>query len=100
METPASILDKSIAGRYRPVSYPDGPITARYRFIKNAYWEANNSAESEEILTCSRLQEQQALITMVNCRNDRLDMNGFLVGYRYQERASLHVISTPTNIFK
>ena len=34
---PASILYKSIAGRYRPVSYPDGPITARYRFIKNAY---------------------------------------------------------------
>ena len=33
---PASILYKSTAGRYRPVSYPDGPITARYRFIKNA----------------------------------------------------------------
>ena len=36
---PASILYKSIAGRYRPVSYPDGPITARCRFIKNAYWD-------------------------------------------------------------
>ena len=36
---PASILYKSTVGRYRPVSYPDGPITARYRFIKNAYWE-------------------------------------------------------------
>ena len=35
---PASILYKSIAGRYQPVSYPGGPITARYRFIKNAYW--------------------------------------------------------------
>ena len=35
---PASILYKSTAGRYRPVSYPDGPITAHYRFIKNAYW--------------------------------------------------------------
>ena len=34
----ASILYKSIAGRYRPVSYADGPITARYRFIMNAYW--------------------------------------------------------------
>ena len=33
---PASILYKSIAGRYRPVSYPDGLIMARYRFI-NAY---------------------------------------------------------------
>ena len=36
---PASSLYKSTAGRYRPVSYPDGPITARYRFINNAYWD-------------------------------------------------------------
>ena len=36
---PASILYKSIEGRYRPVSYPDWPITAPYRFIKNAYWD-------------------------------------------------------------
>ena len=36
---PASILYKSIAGRNRPVRVADGPITARYRFIKNAYWE-------------------------------------------------------------
>ena len=35
---PASILYKSIAVCYRPVSYPHGPITARCRFIKNAYW--------------------------------------------------------------
>ena len=35
---PASILHKSIAGCYRPVSYPDGPITARYKFMQNAYW--------------------------------------------------------------
>ena len=39
LNNPVSILYKSIAGRYRPVSYPDGPITARYRFIKNAGWE-------------------------------------------------------------
>ena len=39
MINPASILYKSIAGRYRPVSYPDGPMTARYRFIQNAFWE-------------------------------------------------------------
>ena len=36
--SPAGILYKSIAGRYRPASYPDGPISARYRFIKNAGW--------------------------------------------------------------
>ena len=29
---PVSILRKSISGRHRPVSYPDGPMTARYRF--------------------------------------------------------------------
>ena len=28
-----SILYKSIAGRYQPISYPEGQITARYRFI-------------------------------------------------------------------
>ena len=33
---PLSILHKSVAGRYRPVRVADGPITARYRFIKNA----------------------------------------------------------------
>ena len=33
---PASTLDNSIAGRYRPVRVADGPITPRYRFIKNA----------------------------------------------------------------
>ena len=35
---PVSILYKSVAGRYRPVRVADGPITARYRFIKNASW--------------------------------------------------------------
>ena len=29
---PASILRKSTSGRHRPVSYPDGPMTTRYRF--------------------------------------------------------------------
>ena len=41
---PVSILYKSIAGRSRPVSYPDGPRTARYRFIKNASWEVDRLA--------------------------------------------------------
>ena len=30
---PASILRKSTSSRYRPVSYPDGPITVRCRFM-------------------------------------------------------------------
>ena len=36
---PESILYKYKAGRYRPVRVADGPITARYRFIKNASWK-------------------------------------------------------------
>ena len=36
---PASILRKTTSGRHRPVSYPDGPMTARYRFTQNADWE-------------------------------------------------------------
>ena len=44
---PASILYKSTVGRYLPVSYPDGPITARCTFIKNAYWvEASSMSVS------------------------------------------------------
>ena len=35
---PVSILYKSITGRYRPVRVADGPMTVRYRFIKNASW--------------------------------------------------------------
>ena len=35
---PVSILYKSIAGRHRPVRVADGPMTARFRFIKNASW--------------------------------------------------------------
>ena len=49
---PASILYKSTAGRYRPVSYPDGPITARYRFIKNAYWVYAECADLIRMHTC------------------------------------------------
>ena len=40
---PASILRKSTAGRHWPVSYPDGPMTARYRFTLNADWVPNAS---------------------------------------------------------
>ena len=36
---PVSSLYKSIAGRYRPVRVADGPITARYGFLKNASWD-------------------------------------------------------------
>ena len=41
-----SILYKSRAGRYRPVSVADGPITARYIFLKNASWDATDKGFS------------------------------------------------------
>ena len=41
---PVSILNKSIAGRYRPVRVADGSITARCRFIKNASWNLTPAA--------------------------------------------------------
>ena len=40
------VLYKSIAGRYRPVRTADGPITARYRFIKNASWDMHQRFNS------------------------------------------------------
>ena len=51
--TPASILHKSIAGRYRPVSYHDGPIKARYRFMKNAYWVTDYLYLSRVVRKCT-----------------------------------------------
>ena len=47
-DNPVSILYKSIAGRYRPVKVADGPITARYRFIKNANWERTRHHKNAE----------------------------------------------------
>ena len=44
---PVSILYKSIAGRYRPVRVADGPIMARYRFIKNASWGTAHAGVGE-----------------------------------------------------
>ena len=45
---PVSILHKSIAARYRPVRVADGPITARYRFIKNASWVVITASTSKK----------------------------------------------------
>ena len=46
--SPASIIYKSIAGRYRPVRVADGPITARYRFINNASGEGLGLSSLQE----------------------------------------------------
>ena len=46
--SPVSILYKSIAGRYQPVSVADGPITARHRFIQNASWEYDTNTSCGE----------------------------------------------------
>ena len=56
---PVNILYKSIAGHYRPVRVADGPITARYRFIKNASW----------VITCKKCKAQHVGQTSQNCAN-------------------------------
>ena len=68
---PASILCKSIAGRYRPVRVADGPITARRRNIKNAYWE-----ESKCQVFCFRLAsfDQLGLIEAYNSTNGAMTL--------------------------
>ena len=48
-KNPISILHKSIAERYRPVSYPDGPITTRCRFIRML---AGNALPQNWLLRC------------------------------------------------
>ena len=48
---PVSILYKSIAGHYRPVRVADGPITARYRLIKNASWDRSFSLVVDQMYT-------------------------------------------------
>ena len=50
---PVSILYKSIAGRYWPVRVADGPITTRYRFIKNA--SSENESEPGRIISCKNV---------------------------------------------
>ena len=47
-EDPASIPHKSTADRYRPVRVADGPITVRYRIIKNACLVKAKSSDENE----------------------------------------------------
>ena len=61
-----SILHKSTAGRYRPVSYPDGPITARCRFIKNAI--AGNIVKADRLVT-RQLQIKHFAFSSLSIKN-------------------------------
>ena len=69
-ECSASILYKSIAGRYQPVRVADGPITARYRFIKNAYWVLGKNRK------ISKPRQNKCFVTL---ENSNLDWN-FIFG--------------------
>ena len=53
---PVRILYKSTAGRYRPVRVADGPITARYRFIKNAIWDVHGNIRLAPVFSQWRLE--------------------------------------------
>ena len=71
--TTASIFHKSIAGRYRPVSYPDGPITGRYRFIKNAYWDRSKLKTNLIITFLRRLRNRKSIQRNMKGRNQWID---------------------------
>ena len=66
LHLPASILFKSVAVRYRPVDYPDSPITARYRFIKNAYWARGSLGTFLSRTSMSRLSFGQRIFVLEN----------------------------------
>ena len=56
-----SILYKSLAGRYRPVRVADGPITASYRFMKNASWvDTSNYEQLIDRMYVAELQQNKA----------------------------------------
>ena len=64
--SPVSILYKSIAGRYRPVSYPDWPITACYRFIKNASWVCSAAiSKNQDINKCAYVWSNSISLTLL-----------------------------------
>ena len=66
---PASILYTSIAGLYWPVSYPDGLITACYRFIKNAGWVIINTFFLLITRTLSRdMYENLPTLSRLHCQ--------------------------------
>ena len=61
-----SILHKSIVGRYRPVRVAVAPITASYRFIKNASWDVSCRTLIRE-LECNVLKTNIAERVVVVC---------------------------------
>ena len=68
-----STLYKSTAGCYRPVSYPDGPITARCSFIKNAYWEMRRTIRIVRISASrNRINDIQHAFKDTICVSTRL----------------------------
>ena len=82
---PASILYNSIAGRYRPVSYPDGPITTRYRFIKNACWKTNINTLTEKTMPNLELRmvEKYTFHIVVYCLFAGIDYGQLLTCQRF-----------------
>ena len=60
-----SILHKSIAGRYRPVRLADGPITARYIFVKNASWELKPSSTPPPVIYYGQFQRGTFIMVLI-----------------------------------
>ena len=94
---PASILYKSIADRYRPVSYPDGPITARYRFIKNADWEYSSFGVMQYEFI-SHIFSIISHFLAQKCEKWLWYLTEVSVGHNVRKRTFCHVILTKTQI--
>ena len=75
--TPVSILYKSIAGRYRPVRVADGPITDRYRFIKNASWDYLTNYIEQKSSMNAEIPKPYAPSVKISFLNLSLSMNVF-----------------------
>ena len=79
---PASILHKSTAGRYQPVRVADGPITVRYRFMYNAYWDHARARVRRVQIQCFSVRKAKALIRPQKITNLKSDTEKWITNNR------------------
>ena len=60
---------------FHSVSYPDGPITARYRFIKNAGWDTTHMKCQARLLRKVKKKKMSIWIKLTFRRVKMLNLN-------------------------
>ena len=70
-----SILYKSTTGRYRPVRVADGPITARYGFIKNASWGMSSICLKKKSNNNNKNKTKQTKKKQIEGNKSRMEVN-------------------------